>query len=79
MTNYFQKNLISFKLKLIFLTFRISNMPRKDSSQSNRSKKRDSKFKKGGKSIYSAKHTRMIANRGVGKNNKSKNKKAKSN
>ena len=54
-------------------------MPRKDSSQSNRSKKRDSKFKKGGKSIYSSKHTRMIANRGVGKNNKSKNKKAKSN
>ena len=54
-------------------------MPRKDSSQSNRSKKRNSKFKKGSKTIYSSKHTRMIENRGTGKNNNSKNKKSKAN
>lgn len=53
-------------------------MPRKDSKQSNRSKKRDSKFKKGSKSIYSTKHTRLQENRGSGKNNKAKNRKVKS-
>jgi len=50
-------------------------MPRKDQSQSSRSKKRDSKFNNGGKSIYSSKHNRLVENRGPGKNNKNKNKK----
>jgi hypothetical protein len=50
-------------------------MPRKDQNQSNRSKKRNSKFNNGGKSIYSSKHNRLVENRGPGKNNKTKNKK----
>jgi len=49
-------------------------MPRKDQSQSHRSKKKDSKLNNGSKSIYSSKHNRLFENRGAGKNNKIKNK-----
>lgn len=72
-TNHY-KNLIALLLSnLIKRPIVINTMPKKDSSQSNRSKKRNSKIKSRQHSVYSSKHIRASYTNANGKKLKTKN------